>query len=175
MPLPSSSLRGERNLSNITPTSADSSTPLNSGIIQESLSSIGPSGIRLQCKENSASLIVPNLTNSERPSSPLLGLVPIPPWQEVLLQEPGPADEKMLELGMTPVTNGIREPAQRLRPTADTPTAVTERDAGVCIKGLTAPVRDPQRLNESIARGQWFHRKGVWSSSLIACSPTSAN
>ena len=97
-----------------------------------------------------------------------MGLVPIPPHPHLVAGEER-IGEKELEEGMIPVINGIEEPvASQMRNAGPIHTAATDEDAG----GLTGKpsVRDKGALNESIARGQRFKRKGVWQPSLSAYS-----
>jgi len=71
---------------------------------------------------------------------------------------------------MIPVINGIEEPATSQMRNAAIHTAAIGEGA----EELTGNpnVRDRVALNESIARGQRFKRKGVWSPSLSAFSHT---
>ena len=155
--------------SNIKHISAGSSIRPSYDITPESSSSIRRSEIKWPCKETYASLIIPNSKNSKLPSSPLLGLVPIPPHPHLVAGEDR-IGEKELEEGMIPVINGIEEPATSQMRNAAIHTAAIGEGA----EELTGNpnVRDRVALNESIARGQRFKRKGVWSPSLSAFSHT---
>ena len=155
--------------SNIRHISAGSSTRPNRDTTPESSSSIRQSEIRWPCKETYASLIIPNSKNSKLPSSPLLGLVPIPPHPQ-LVAGGERIGEKELEEGMIPVINGIEEPVTSQRENAGIRIAAT--DGGAEVLTGNPSVRDKEALNESIARGQRFKRKGVWGPALSACSRT---
>ena len=169
--LVSSSHKERENSPAITPILTDSSIHSVTNIIPESLSSIVPSEIKWPCKETFASLIIPNLNNSERPSSPPLALVPIPPHPCLVLGEER-IGEKEMEEGMIPVINGIEEPVRNRRVNVGLHTAAT---AGG-VEGLTGKrsVQNMEGPNREIAQGQRFRRKGVWNSTIMmsACSRT---
>ncbi|KIK42811.1 hypothetical protein CY34DRAFT_12163 [Suillus luteus UH-Slu-Lm8-n1] len=137
--------------------------------IRGSSSLIAQSETRWPCKETYASLIIPNLNTSEPLSSPLLALVPIPPHPHLVPGEDRIGEKEMAE-GMIPAINGIEEPAKSPIASAALHTAVIEEDVGEPIESRSVQTRE--FLNESIARGQRFRRKGVWSPGVSGCSRT---
>jgi hypothetical protein len=71
---------------------------------------------------------------------------------------------------MIPVINGIEEPAKNQMLNVGSPTVVIDRDVVGPIGSLT--VQTKGELNDSIACGQHFRRKGVWGSGATGCSQT---
>ncbi|KAG2754245.1 DNA/RNA polymerase [Suillus brevipes Sb2] len=121
------------------------------------------------CKETYASLIIPSSKSYDRPISPPLALVPIPPHPH-LVPERSQTGERELEAGMIPVTNGIEGPVRSLTQSVDSNTAAIGRDVEVRIESQNVP--SAEIINEEIARGQRFRRHHVWSPSMSACSRT---
>jgi hypothetical protein len=128
---PSSSCKDEGSSFSTTPTSVDSSMQRKSECIAESLILTAPSKTRWPCKETYASLIIPNSSIYEQPSSPPLALVPISPHLQLLPGEE--LGETELEEGMIPVINGIEAPARSRMVSASLRTTVIGEDA----EGLT--------------------------------------
>jgi hypothetical protein len=75
-----------------------------------------------------------------------------------------------MEEGMTPVINGIEAPVKRQRESVGSPIVATGGAAKDLIGNQNALTK--VELNENIARGQCFKRKGVWGSGISGYSHT---
>jgi hypothetical protein len=71
---------------------------------------------------------------------------------------------------MIPVINGIEAPVKSLTVSADSPIVVIEGGVGERIESRNARIKEG--LNDDIARGQRFKRKGVWGSGVSGYSRT---